>query len=129
MKEKDIFKKEFVITQTVYDLFIQAFEDRNPLHTDATFAKSKSFEDKVMHGAILVGFLSNFIGECLPDKNVIVQSYNINFVKPVYLDQKLLFNAVVAGIFESVNCVQFKYKFQNEMEKTVAKGEISISII
>ncbi|CAN5286815.1 MaoC family dehydratase [soil metagenome] len=128
MKENDHFQQEFTVSKKIYDLFIEAFEDRNPLHTETEFAKSKSFEGKVMHGAILVGFLSKFIGECLPVKNVIVQSYTIHFAKPVYMNRKLLFEAVVSGIYESVNSAEFKYTFKNETD-TVAKGKVNISLI
>ena len=74
MKEGDCFEARFTVTEETYLGFISLFKDKNPLHTDATFARLRGFDDKVMHGNILNGFLSYFIGECLPMKNVIIHS-------------------------------------------------------
>ena len=82
-----------------------------------------------MHGNILNAFLSYFIGECLPTKDVIIHSQDIQFKNPVYLDDKLNFTASVSGVFESVSAVEFKYFFRNSQSKVVAKGKIQIGII
>jgi 3-hydroxybutyryl-CoA dehydratase len=129
MKEGTVFEIGYQVTEEVYNGFIALFRDANPLHTSNEFAKEKKFAGKVMHGAILAGFLSNFIGEQLPQKNVIVQSYKMNFMKPVYLGDHLKLKAFVDGVFESVNCIIFKYSFINSNEVTVCKGEVSIGII
>jgi len=128
MKEGDKFEVEYRVTPEIYQAYIKFFDDKNPLHTNESFAKEKGFSAVVMHGGILTGFLSNFIGEQLPLKNVIIQSYKIAFAKPVYLNAVLKFKAVVTGVFESVNCVVFKYSFENG-SAVVSKGEISIGII
>ncbi|HOY41626.1 MAG TPA: MaoC/PaaZ C-terminal domain-containing protein [Chitinophagales bacterium] len=119
----------FQVTDKVYNGFIETFKDTNPLHTDDLFAKEKSFSGKVMHGNILNGFLSYFIGECLPQKNVIIQTQEIKYNLPVYLNDKLNFYAIVEDVFESVNTVEFKFYFSNENNKKVAKGKIQIGII
>ena len=129
IQEGDEFQRTFFASERVYQLFIDAFEDRNPLHVDPVFAKGKAFEDKVLHGAILVGFLSNFVGECLPIKNVLVQSYRIDFVKPVYPNTELFFWAKAAGVFESVSAVEFKFRFKNGEGQTVARGRIDVGIL
>ena len=69
IKKGDNFEVEYQVTEKIYDGFIELFNDRNPLHTDEKFAMEKNFSGRVMHGAILNGFLSNFIGEQLPVKN------------------------------------------------------------
>lgn len=128
IKEGDVFELTYLLTETVYKGYIQIFDDRNPLHTNREFATDKGFEAEVMHGGILTGFLSNFVGEQLPLKNVIIQSYKIAFLKPVFLNTTLLFKATVTGFYESVNCIIFKYEFKNE-KQLVAKGELTIGII
>jgi len=125
----DNFEIDYQVTEKVYEGFIAIFNDRNPLHTDEQFAKEKNFVGRVMHGAILIGFLSNFIGEMLPIKNVIILSYTISFKRPVYLDDKLKLYATVADIFPSVNCADFKYEFKNCDNITISKGKISIRVI
>jgi acyl dehydratase len=114
----------------VYDSFQICSQDRNPLHTDQTFAQAKGFPERVMYGNILNAFISYFIGECLETKNVIIQSQSINFRKPVFLFDILIFTAQVHGVHESVNTVEFKYLFANRQDGAlIANGKISISVI
>src|SRR5688572_9529354 len=102
-KVGDKFGFELQVTDEIYNSFLKIFNDKNPLHTDANFAQSKGFHDRVMHGNILNGFISYFIGECLPVKNVIIHSQEIQFKLPVYLNARLRFEASVHDIFDSVN--------------------------
>jgi len=128
-KEGAKFEQTFIVTDAVYKGFIQIFNDTNPLHIDEAFAIGKGFKGCVMHGNILNGFLSHFIGECLPDKNVIIHSQEIQFKNAVYLNDKLAFEAEIIGIYESVNTVEFKYDFKNAAAKVVAKGKIQIGML
>jgi 3-hydroxybutyryl-CoA dehydratase len=128
-KKGDQFKLEFAVTQSVHSSFIQTFGDRNPLHTDEEFAKSKGFKGRVMHGNILGGFLSFFIGESLPLKNVIIHSQEIKYFNPVYMDDTVLFTAEVNDVYESVNTIEFKFIFENREKTRLAKGKIQIGII
>ena len=128
-KTGDLFIEIFVVTDKTYSGFIQLFKDENPLHTNEQFAKEKGFIGKVMHGNILNGFISYFIGECLPTKNVIIHSQEIQYKIPIYLNDKLKLEAKVMGIYESVNAVELKYNFTNSASKTVAKGKVQIGLL
>ncbi len=129
LQKNSQFTHEFVVSDIVYQGFIQTFQDQNPLHVNETFAQSKGFKDKVMHGNILNGFLSFFIGECLPLKNIIIHSQEMQYKNPVYLNDNLLFTADVVDYFESVNVAEFKFKFTNSENIVVAKGKINIGVI
>jgi 3-hydroxybutyryl-CoA dehydratase len=128
-KKEDTFSEKYTVSEKIYNGFIDLFNDKNPLHTQDEFAVSKNFSSKVMHGAILCGFLSHFIGECLPTKNVVVLSYKLQFTKPVYINDVLLFTGVVSDVFESVNSIDFSFKFFKEDKSVVSKGTISIKLI
>jgi acyl dehydratase len=123
------FEHTFTVSQSIYQDFIQLFNDKNPLHTEESFAVKKGFKGRVMHGNILNGFISYFVGECLPTKNVIIHSQNIQFLNPVYLNDTVQFTATVAGVYESVAAVEFKFAFKNSELKIVAKGKIQIGLL
>lgn len=123
------FTEKFTITEEIYQGFLKTFKDQNPLHTIDSFALEKGFEKKVMHGNILNGFLSFFIGERLPIKNVIIHSQSIQFKKPVYMLDELVFSAIVVGVYESVSAVEFKFQFKNNDSKIIAKGKIQIGVL
>ena len=125
----DKYVEEFVLKSEIHQGFINVFKDENPLHTNTQFAIDKGFNGKVIHGNILNGFLSYFIGEKLPIKNVIIHSQEIQYKNVVYLNDELQFNAEVVGIYDSVNVVEFKYYFKNKATKIVAKGKFQIGLL
>ena len=124
----DTFSEQFLVSAEVHRQFVALFKDNNPLHTDEDFAIAKGFKGRVMHGNILNGFISYFIGECLPTKDVIIHSQEIQFKNAVYIDDALTFNATIEGIYESVNAIEFKFTFKNTESKIVAKGKIQIGL-
>lgn len=126
---EDTFTETFTVSDAIYRGFIALFKDQNPLHTEAAFAVEKGFKGEVMHGNILNGFLSYFIGESLPVKSVIIHSQEIQYKNPVYCNDTLQFKATVIGFYESVNAVEFKFDFKNSEAKVVAKGKIQIGLL
>ena len=125
----DKFTQIFAVNESVYNGFLHIFKDTNPLHTNEQFAAEYGFSGRVMYGNILNGFLSYFIGVCLPVKNVIIHSQDIQFKNPVYLNDQLSFEATITGVYESVNAVEFKFNFRNPESKIVAKGNIQIGLL
>jgi acyl dehydratase len=120
---------QFLVTESIYKSFQDCSGDKNPLHTDAVFAKSKGFRERVMYGNILNVFVSYFIGECLPTKEVIIHSQDIVYKNPVYMNDELRFEAKIEGMFESVNVVEFRFKFKNQENQIVAQGHIQIGLL
>lgn len=124
----DVFEDNFIVSDEIYNGFIKLFKDKNTLHTEENFAVDHGFKGCVMHGNILNGFLSYFIGECLPTKKVIIYSQDIQYKNAVYLNDKLDFRAIIIGVYESVNAVEFKFYFKNQSSNIVAKGKIQIGL-
>ncbi len=129
MKQGDSFLKEYVVTNEVYTGFREIFSDHNPLHTDKAFAKEHGMPEVVMHGNILNGFLSNFIGEALPVKNVVIHTQSINFYKPVFLNDVLTLHAEIAEVHEAVKTYLFKFIFRKPSGERVSKGTVQIGLI
>jgi len=129
LQKGDTFTRSFVVTKALFEGFIGLFGDRNPLHVDDAFATAKGFRGKVMHGNILGGFLSYFIGECLPTKDIIIHSQEIQYKRAVYLNDVLAFEAKVVEVYESVEAVEFKFIFRNMEDKIVSKGMIQIGLL
>ena len=119
---------EFIVDTGVYNGFKTIFKDHNILHTNQDYAKSKGFSQKVMYGNILNGFVSYFVGELLPDDEILIQKQEISFHKPVYINDILSFEAVLSEVYESVNSFVFKFKFKNE-SGLIAKGKVQIGKI
>ena len=128
VREGDKFKHEFKITPEITDLFIKLSNDRNSLHVDDNFSISKGFKSKVVHGNIQNCFLSYFVGEIFPIKNVVILSQTIKFKNPVYENEVLFFESKVENFVESIKVYELKYKFSNSYN-SVSQGIIMIKVI
>ena len=123
----DKFVEHFIVSTEIYQGFMAIFKDRHPLHTNGHYAQMRGFRSEVMHGNILNGFLSYFIGECLPDRELMIISQEIRYQRPVYLGDLLILQAEVADIHHSVNVFDFACKFRNEVDgKIVASARINV---
>ena len=123
----------YKVTPEVYYSFQRCSNDYNPLHTDDAFSKGKGFEGRVMYGNILSAFVSHFVGMLLPSREVMIQSQDINFHKPVYLNDEILLETGIDTVSEAVNIINFKLKFRRVAEgkkpELVAKGHVQIGIL
>jgi len=122
------FQQQFQISNEIYEGFKHIFKDENPMHISDDYAQSKGFKEKVIYGNVLNGFVSFFIGECLPVKNVVIISQEITFANPFFLNDELAFTASVNDFYESVGMVEFKFNFQRADTK-IAKGKVQIKLI
>ena len=124
----DTFDEKFKISDDLVTDFIKLSNDRNPLHTIDKFAIDKGFKSRVVHGNLQNCFISYFIGECLPSKNVMILSQTIKFKNPVYINDILYLKVKIIGVFESVGLIEFDFKFTNQLDKIISNGIIKIKL-
>lgn len=125
----------YKVTPDVYYSFQRCSNDFNPLHTDEQWAKNKGFQECVMYGNILNAFVSHFVGMLLPSRNVIIQTQDIAFHKPVFLNDEIKLESSIEDVSEAVGIVNYKLKFtkfpkeENEKSILVAKGHVQIGLL
>ena len=122
----------YQVTPEVYDHFQQMTSDLNPLHTDVDFARRKGFPERVMYGNILNGFISHFVGMALPSPDVMIQTQDIQFRKPVYLGDEILLKSEIQDVSEAVRIINYKLKFYKmgmEKPQLVATGHVQIGVL
>ena len=68
----DVSEQQFKISEELVSDFVKLSNDRNPLHTIDEFAIDKGFDSRVVQGNLQNCFISYYIGECLPLKNVMI---------------------------------------------------------
>lgn len=123
----------FKVTEDIYFGFQRISKDFNPLHTDEAFAIKHGFQTKVMYGNILNAFISYFVGMTLPSREVIIQSQDISFHKPVYLNDVIKLKTSVENYSDAVKSVSYKLTFykptDNDMDMLVAKGHVMVGLL
>ena len=118
----------YQVTPEVYTAFQTVSGDFNPLHTNLEFAIRKGFKGKVMYGNILNAFISHFVGMLLPSQDVMILSQDINYHKPVYLNDEITLKASIDDVSEAVGYISYKLVFYRDKER-VAKGHVQISVL
>lgn len=122
-------ESDYEITPEVYRSFLDTFNDRSPVHVDEAHARAQGFDGLVMHGAILNGFLSNFIGMVFPGANTLELSVEIRFLKPCYLGDKLRMRGEVAQKLEAASVVLLHVSYQNLTRGNLAaNGRVQVKI-
>lgn len=118
---------QYVITHEVYEHFIAAFGDVSPLHMDDAFARGLGFPGKVMHGSILNGFISHFVGVVLPGRRAILQSVAAEYCAPSFLGDRILLQSKLTQKVESFRVLTLGITLKNlTREEIVAKAKVQV---
>lgn len=104
----------YKVTPEVYYSFQRCSNDYNPLHTDAAFAAKKGFDQIVVYGNVLNAFISHFVGMLLPTRDVMILSQNINFRKPVFVNDDLELDAKMEKCTEDLGLRIYALKFRRK---------------
>ena len=124
-----VHQHHYVITEQVYAGFMMAFDDRSPVHVDEGYARSKGFDGRVMHGGILNGFLSHFVGMVFPGAESLLLSADLRFSNPSYLNDELLLEAKVIHKLDAANVVQLDVTISNQTRSTLsARGRVQVKV-
>jgi len=126
---QDLHEFDYEISEVVYSKFLDAFQDLNPLHVDQVFAQEKGFLGKVMHGAILNGFVSHFVGVVFPGKDSLLLSVDMRYLNPSYLGDKIRLSATVSQLVESQKVVVLSFKIWNfQQQQFVANARVQVAV-
>ncbi len=124
-----IISRKYRITAEIYESFLSVFGDKNPLHSDAVFAKKLGFSDKVMHGAILNGFISHFVGMHYPGEHSVLHSVSLEYRKPNYLNDEILIEATIDQKVDSLKVLIMKMRLTNLTQNYLcASGTVQVGL-
>ena len=116
---EDLFQgKEFSfekrISSSDVNMFAKLTGDNSPLHMEDQFARERGFKNRLVHGGLLVGCISQLVGVHFPGKNSIIQTLNIKFSHPAYIEDLLRIHSMIDQVSESVKTVIIKLTITNQ---------------
>jgi len=122
-------QREYVISSQVYENFLTAFDDRSPIHFNEAYALECGFSGKVMHGALLNGFLSHFVGMYFPGRLSLLLSVDLRFLQPSCLGDVIRLESIVTQKFDARNVVIMDVTFNNMTRDYIAaRGRIRVML-
>ena len=119
--------QRYAISAEVYEHFLAAYRDTNPLHTEDEYARRHGFPERVVHGTILNGFISHFIGVHFPGDGWLLHAVSTQFKTPCHLGDEILIEATVAHVAASVKVVTIDMVLTNVTRNRVAaKSKVQV---
>lgn len=120
---------DYVITPEVYQGFLDTFHDHSPVHVDEGFAKGQGFLGRVMHGTILNGFVSHFIGMHFPGRFSLLLSVDLRFSNPSYLGDSIHLETAVSQKLDARGIIVLDATLSNTTRNCLAaRGRIQVMI-
>lgn len=118
-------------SQTITDADIKIFAglsgDHNPVHVDQEYAENSRFKRRIAHGLISASFFSKLLGTKLPGVGCVYTSQNLNFLRPVYIDDTV--TATIELIFINMDKRRVRFKTYCTVKgKKVIDGEAEVYI-
>ena len=122
--------QRYVITREVYDRFLATFGDTNPLHMDDDVARRAGFPERVMHGMILGGFVSHFVGVHFPGANSLLHAVSTQFKSPCHLGDEIRIDATVTQVVEAVRVIAMDLVLTNVSRggRLAAKCKVQVGV-
>jgi 3-hydroxybutyryl-CoA dehydratase len=122
-------EENYLISSKIYEGFLSTFEDYSPIHIDENEAHERGFAGRVMHGAILNGFLSHFVGMTLPGAESLLLSADIRYLSPSYLGDKIRLRGEIMQKLDTHRVIVLNAQFTNlTRDVLAASGRVQVKI-
>lgn len=80
---------ETVISDESVREYARISGDNNPIHLDDSYAATSNFGQRIAHGMLVAGSISNLIGTKFPGYGTIYVSQSLKFRAPVYVEDRI----------------------------------------
>jgi len=110
-------------------LFSEISGDLNPIHLDEKFAEDSIFKKRIVHGFLYTSLISNVIANHLPGPGSIYLHQEMDFIKPVFHDEKVKAEVTVIEVNAEKNIVHLQTNCYKQDDILIVKGKAIIKVI
>ena len=114
------------VTETDIIMYAGISGDMNPAHINAEAAKEGMFGQRIAHGMLSAGFISNVLGMQLPGPGTIYMGQELKFTKPVFIGDTVTATATVVERNEEKNRLKLETIVTNQKGDVVIKGMATV---
>lgn len=111
-------KASFNVTVTDQDVqrFAELTGDFNRLHVDNEYAKNTNFGGQVVHGALLVGYISRLMGMHIPGEKCIINNIAVSLINPVFVGSEI----TVSGRIKHFSAAMQQGRVEGEIKDAIS---------
>ena len=122
-------RRPYCITPEVYSSFLASSGDQSPIHVDEAYARQAGYPGRVMHGTILNGFVSHFIGMVFPGRRSLLLSVDLRYLQPCYLQDEIVLEASIAQKLETHRVVVLNLRILRVSDQIIiANGRAQVMV-
>lgn len=114
------------VTETDIILYAGISGDFNSAHIDAEAAKAGMFGQRIAHGMLSAGFISNVLGNQLPGPGTIYMGQELRFVKPVFIGDTVTATVTVTEKITEKNRLKLETVVTNQNGDKVITGVATV---
>lgn len=116
------------IDQGKMDSFMEMTSDENPMHLDEAYARRRGVQGKLVYGMLTAAMISRLSGCCLPGKFSMIQSVDINFVKPVIVGDVVTVTGKLIELNDTVKQAVVRVDIYNQKGEKVLRGKLKAGV-
>jgi acyl dehydratase len=124
------------LTKTITEEMVREFADLsgdyNPVHMDDAYCRLHGLEARIVHGMLVLAFLSTFIGMVLPGEGAVWMSHSIDFISPAKIGDTVVISGEVTEKNEAnalgLKTVKLKIGIKNQAGRFIAKGTVKAAV-
>ena len=114
------------VTESDITLYADISGDINPVHMDAEYAKTTMFGQRIAHGMLSAGYISNVLGNQLPGPGTIYIGQELRFVRPVFIGDTVTVTVTVVEKIEEWDHLRLKTVVTNQNGDAVITGMATV---
>jgi acyl dehydratase len=126
MKKGDIAKISKSFTEEDVLMFSKLSLDTNEIHLDENYASKTIFKKRIVHGFLVGSLISAVIGTILPGKGAVYLHQDMDFKKPVFLNELITAVVTVVNVKEDKGIYILSTQCVNEKGEIVIDGSAVI---
>jgi len=115
-------KVEISVTEEMVRHYAEVSGDRNPVHFSKDAAGQAGYPERVAHGMLTMAICARMVSPLL-GKEAMIQSYQMKFLAPVYVNDTLTISASLLSKSE------MKVSGKNENGQAAIKGRLTLAAI
>ena len=116
------------VTEEMMEAFRAISGDENPLHSDQDYATEAGYPGRVVYGMLSASLLSTLAGVYLPGEFSLIQTADLEFVKPVYIGDTLTVTGVVTDKYDEFRAIKLKVTVRNQCGSKVCRAKMRIGV-
>ena len=119
LKAGDTFALTRTFTEKDVDAFTEVTRDHNPIHSSRRFIDLKGFSDRICHGLLVGGMITEVGGQM----GWLASGMNFRFIKPVYFNDTITCRFTLSAVDEK-NRAEAEAVFINQHHEIVLEASL-----